>query len=618
MFEVALINMPFAEVRFPSIALTQLRAALAGSLGERISSRVHYLNNDFANFFGLESYWSIAESVESVVKGFGDWLFRKAAFPDAADPAGRYLRRHFMRPDQQRALRDHGYGEKRERLDGFLDELIDRYELERYRVVGCSSTFQQNVACIALARKLKERNPNIVTALGGAGCETPMGQVIAGNVDCIDFVFSGPALKTFPELIRCLIDGEEEKCHEIHGVFSKKKLARQAGDTADEVGEELAIDVDVPLDYDDFLDALEESFPAGAVEPILLFETSRGCWWGEHSHCTFCGMNGVRMSYRCMKPQKILAQFRRLFAYAPRVKHYVAVDSIMPRELLTGVLPHLETPPDAHIFYEVRTDLKAHELALMAEAGIRVVQPGIEALSTPSLKLMKKGTTAFQNIIFLKNCLAHGIRPEWNFLIGVPGDGEETYRKYLEDLPRMTHLPPPGTFFPVRFDRYSPYFKRAQEYGLKLKPHDSYALIYPFDKEALRDLAFFFVDTNYSAPYVTEMAKWMIRISERIDAWQNRWRENAPGLRPKLCFRGEGVYDSRSGQAVEREISAAGKRLLELLTKPMKLVRIARVLGELSEDEWAREIASLRCQDLLFQEGDLYLSLVMDRETHGE
>jgi hypothetical protein len=38
-----------------------------------------------------------------------------------------------------------------------------------------------------------------VTVLGGANCEVPMGRVLAKNLSPIDFVFSGPALHSFPD-----------------------------------------------------------------------------------------------------------------------------------------------------------------------------------------------------------------------------------------------------------------------------------------------------------------------------------------------------------------------------------------------------------------------------------
>ena len=60
---------------------------------------------------------------------------------------------------------------------------------------------------------------------------------------------------------------------------------------------------------------------------------------------------------------------------------------------------------------------------------------------------MRKGTTAFQNIGLLKECLAHGVVPDWNLLIGFPGEPEQVFEKYVRDLPKLVHLPPPGAPF---------------------------------------------------------------------------------------------------------------------------------------------------------------------------
>ena len=55
------------------------------------------------------------------------------------------------------------------------------------------------------------------------------------------------------------------------------------------------------------------------MSPTLLIETSRGCWWGERNHCTFCGLNGSSMSFDEMAPGRALELFDGLFAYGERV-----------------------------------------------------------------------------------------------------------------------------------------------------------------------------------------------------------------------------------------------------------------------------------------------------------
>ena len=124
-------------------------------------------------------------------------------------------------------------------------------------------------------------------------------------------------------------------------------------------------------------------------------------------------------------------------------------------------------------------DVKNMVATEKSKTGFKIIQPGIESLATSTLKLMKKGTTAFRNVCLLKFCAIYDIEPSWNLLIGFPGEGEDVYRKYLDDLPLLVHLPPPTDVYPVRFDRYSPYFMKSNEYGLDLRPLDYYSLIYP-------------------------------------------------------------------------------------------------------------------------------------------
>lgn len=614
MFKIALINMPFASVQLPSIALTQLKSVLSNTTIP-LNTQIHYLNHDFSQYFGHEHYAHLANSVALTVSGLGDWFFRQAAFPDSPDNAESYFARHLNHFERGQDLVEL-LMQKRATLVPLLDQLIDKYELHECSIVGFTSMFVQNVASFALAKRLKDRNPHIMTVMGGANCETSMGRVIAKNVDAVDFVFSGPALKTFPRLVAHIFDGDEEKCHQLTGVFSKKKAGLQAN--FNEIGEELDIEEEVAIDYDGFLTSFEEKCQSYAGAPELLFETSRGCWWGERSHCTFCGLNGMSMQYRSMTPEKALQQFARLFELIPRVSHFKSVDNILPKEYITDVFPFVKPPGNVSIFYEIKADLKDDELKVLAQAGVTEIQPGIEALSTSTLKLMKKGTTSFQNIKFLKSCLHHGIHPAWNLLVGFPGEEESVYIKYCDDLPRLVHLPPPTGVYPVRFDRFSPYFKFAKEFGLELKPYDFYGMVYPFDEKELDDLAYFFADQNYGASYIAHTAKWIKKLEASIHHWHTRWYQRDQKFKPDLAYQWRSnkkiIYDSRSGTAVEHDIGPVGLRMLDALSMPTRVPDLLKHITEIPEAELAQHLTELQQKGLIFQEQDRYLSLVSDTE----
>lgn len=626
MYRIALINMPFAALYSPSLALTQLKAVVDGEYGERVSVDILYLNHDFARYIGVDLYERIGLSVESLVSGAGEWFFRQLAFPELTDNTERYFLRYFPRRDEQSQMLKRLIREKRQGLDYLLDELIAKYNLEQAELVGFTSTFFQNVASFAMARRLKERNPDIITVMGGANCETPMGQEIAKNVEQIDFVFSGPALKSFPEFVRHCLDGEIEKCNTIDGVFSRTNYAlwppQPASDESKHIGpigEEFDINVEIELDYGPFLDTLENNFPDGRVEPpILLFETSRGCWWGERSQCAFCGLNGMTVNFRAMNPEGAIAQFESLFKYSSRCSRFEAVDNSMPKNYLREVFPFLDTPPNVRIMYEVRPDLSEEDMQVLSKAGVRFIQPGVEALATSTLKLIRKGTTVFQNLLLLKHCVMYDVYPYWNLLLGIPGEDEEIYRKYLRDMPLLMHLPPPAGVYPVRFDRYSPYFVRAEQYGLDLHPNDFYQLIYPFGEEVLSNLAYYFVDRNFRAEYYAAVCKWIDKIREQFAVWWTRWHGEDQLLPPRLFFKEKGkstiVYDSRSGKVVEHHVGDVGRQVLEHLTKSRRITDLAADLSHIPNLDPDKEIAFLQDRGLVFQEGERFMSLVLPEE----
>lgn len=611
MYKIALINMPFANLSMPSIALTQLKSVVENQLEGQATADVFYLNHDFAHYFGMRLYNTIL-GADGQNSGLGDWMFRQAAFPDRANNVSLYLSRYFPLQNAEMNSLKSSILEKRRGLDRFLDSLITKYGLDQSDIVGFTSMFAQNVASFALARKVKEHNPKCIVVMGGANCESPMGQVIVRHVDAVDYVFSGPALKSFPQFVQYVMAGEMGKVNLIKGVFNKKNYIFHTG--PDAIGEELSIEVPVELDYGLFLRTLDENFPNNEIEPILLFETSRGCWWGERAHCTFCGLNGTTMAYRAMSPELALKQFDSLFQFAPKVSRIEAVDNILPRNYISDVLPYVKTPENMSMFYEVKADLSETDMQVLAQARVRFIQPGIESLATSTLKLMKKGTSAFRNICLLKFCAVYEVEPGWNLLVGFPGEGEDVYQMYVSNLRLLSHLPPPTGVYPVRFDRYSPYFVKAAEYGLELQPLDYYPLIYPFPDESLAQLAYYFTDTRVGADYAVAVSKWIGKLKDAVNGWKNCWGNG--GLPPQLFLRKDGdenvIYDSRTGKANEYSISEVEARMLHSMeVKPKDLVDLGREFADFSGFDATKEMAWLQEKGLVFEEKGRFLTVAL-------
>ena len=146
-------------------------------------------------------------------------------------------------------------------------------------------------------------------------------------------------------------------------------------------------------DYDDYFEALRASTLSTLIRPGLLAESSRGCWWGEKSHCTFCGLNGTGMKYRSKSPERVLTELAEL-SRRYGVNGIQFVDNILDMSYFRTMLPRLAAEGGRYaLFYETKANLKREQVKLLAEAGVRWIQPGIESLDDNVLRLIGKGNS---------------------------------------------------------------------------------------------------------------------------------------------------------------------------------------------------------------------------------
>ena len=619
MLKIALLNMPFSGYHMPSIGLTQLKAVTDRELEGQAETRILYANLDFANYVGLDFYDMVIERVDQLAGYFPEWFFRQTAFPDAPDNTEEYFARFF--PGQEHEGFRRLALEKRRGIETVFNQIIDRYRLDEMDVVGLTSMFFENNASFTMARLIKARNPRVVTVLGGATSESPAGEEFVRLVPAMDFVFSGPGLKTFPRFVRNLLEGRPEENHRIGGVFSKVNQGVGIGP----MGEELDINVPIPLDYDPYFQALDEKLPAYEIRSILPFETSRGCWWGEHAHCTFCGLNKSTMAYRAMRPDLAVELIRSLFKYAGRAGVLICVDNILQRHYVKEVFPYLDTPESLVIYYQLKANLQERELEALSRARVKAITPGFESLSSSTLKLMDKGVTAFQNLQVMKHCAVHDVFPAWNLLIGSPKEPAETYAKYQGELQNLVHLPPPSALLSIHFNRYSPYHTQAAQYGLQLKPADFYGLIFPFPAASIENVAYEFKDENIGADYLVALSQWIDRMQEKVAYWRRRYHRQDGLAAPQLYLFARGgepwLYDSRDGHVKEIPLSPALHRLLLHLNEPRRESALAADLKDvpgLDQPGLAAALAFLDEHGLVFREGEKLLSLVLPKEPPSQ
>ncbi|HVM02225.1 MAG TPA: RiPP maturation radical SAM C-methyltransferase, partial [Acidimicrobiales bacterium] len=516
---VLLVSMPFGALERPSLGLGLLAARLAG---DGVDCDTRYLGFTFAEFAGVAEYLWVAGGLPYTAFA-GDWAFTASLYgprPDAdASYVDEVLRGEWGLDDDavRRLLRLRAYCEP------FLDHCLGAVPWARYGVVGFTSTFEQNIASLALARRVKHAHPGVTVVFGGANWEGSMGEELHRRFPFVDVVCSGEADESFPALVGALAAGRRD-LGAIPGLVWRDGAATRVNGPARPVEDLDALPVP---DFDPYFRELEASPAGGSLAPSLLVETARGCWWGARSHCTFCGLNGGAMGFRSKSAGRALAEVRAL-AERHGIGRVNVTDNILDMRYFRTLLPMLAGEGlGVRLFYEVKANLTHAQVRQLALAGVEEVQPGIESMSDHVLALMRKGTTALRNLQLLKWCREFGIRADWNVLYGFPGETAGDYRDMVALLEPATFLDPPTAYGPIRLDRFSPYHDDPAAFGMvAVRPMRPYRHLYPFPPASLDRIAYYFEfdygdgreADAYAAPAIELVRRWMAE-GRRGELW---------------------------------------------------------------------------------------------------
>jgi ribosomal peptide maturation radical SAM protein 1 len=519
---VALVNMPWARTDAPSIQCGLLQAI---ARAEGHSAKTYYLNLDLAQALGREVYDALSGVQSERLHLLGEWLFGYAAFGEVTDENDYYADFPEIEPVWRRLTGQGltGLTEIRRKLiPEWLEKCVDTIPWESYDVVGFSSTFLQNTASLALGRLLKQRYPELCTVYGGANFDGDMGVEFAKRLSWLDYVVTGEGDVAFPRLLREIAADTRRP---IAGVFGNS--AGLHPDGAAPVRVQTLDRLPFP-NYADYFEALG-AYGTQAIlgrDPVTIpVEFSRGCWWGEKHHCTFCGLNALGMAYRAKSPSRALAELAHLLTEYPAV-HIEAVDNILDMKYISSVCADLaEKHWDVSIFFEVKANLTREQLGVLASVGIMRIQPGIESLSTHVLKIMRKGATGLLNVRLLKWARYYGISVAWNLLTGFPGETDEDYDQQVEVMSLLHHLQPPAGCERIWLERFSPYFTDDSFPIWNVRPRDSYRHIYP-DYLDHAEIAYFF---DYDVSGIGSEQAYG-RLSTAAAEWKRRWKVNKPTL----------------------------------------------------------------------------------------
>jgi ribosomal peptide maturation radical SAM protein 1 len=608
---VALVNMPFSYSKYPSIQLGTLSALLKS---QGIPVECHYLNVRFAHKIGVPLYEMICEKRAL----FGEWLFSSLLFRDNPKRAEypRMFKPVFEDVSRQSGLPIGYFEEMAARIaPQFLTGALTAVDWGRYKVVGFTSTFDQNVASLTMAKLIKDVYPDVRIVFGGANYDGEMGLEYFRAFPFIDYVVVGEGEQSFPALIRHILNGQS------HG-YPAGVAYRQGDRIAWTPGPGSFSDFAKtgPPDYDDYYHLLAElGDESRGLDRVLLYEGSRGCWWGEKHHCTFCGLNAQSMKFRAKPPEQVARDLTYLSSRYD-TSRFRLVDNIIDMKYVDNLFGTFAAAHcDLDVFIETKSNLQKSQIRTLAAGGVKCMQPGLESLSVNQLRAMDKGVTPMQNIVCLKWSFYYRIAVSWNILLGFPGETNEDYRRQISLIPSLLHLQPPEATGKFWLERFSPYYTKPEQYGVRITgPGMAYEYVYDARRLDLNKVAY---DFEY------ELEDWSVdpqvyqELVAAIENWQRLYASNdRPFLYYSKALDYVTVYDGRQPQApIRRRYDGLAGNVIELCNEaPRSVEQMRGAMKEGSEEPQQLDAALSRlvADRVLYEERGKYFTLAIPEHPY--
>lgn len=325
-------------------------------------------------------------------------------------------------------------GHKVNVVDGDIDgltvpELVDRLLDTEPDLVGFSIMTPQVPAALEAAEALKQRSPSLPIVLGGAHISSTIDDVFA-QTDCVDFIVNGEGEITMLEVCEAIEAGELLGCLEgIGGVLYKDGDGQIRKNAPRAFFKQL--DDFAPIDYS-MVDVMKYAIPTLPGPPVVGLMITRGCPF----KCTYCDApitTGTKIRFH--SPERAVADIVRLHGQFG-VCGFSFRDSTFTAKkkwVFDFCNQLIESGIKIAWRCNTRVDCVTEEmLALMKRSGCHTINFGVESLHPEILERIKKEVSLEQVQLAHDWCRKYGIRTYTTFLVGSPGETDETINTTIE------------------------------------------------------------------------------------------------------------------------------------------------------------------------------------------
>lgn len=535
---VALIHVPFGFISSPNLALSTFKAQFATA---GIQSDVIYASIQFAKKIGVDAYRRAGM--------YSDWAMYRTGW-DEADPQldFRLAKQSGTRDNLRTWLMRYRV---RDAYETFLHEFCDR-DWSAYDAFAFTVSSRQVPAAFGFGRALKERYPNKPVLFGGPLVFRQMGLEYIQKMPWIDFVCLSEGENVALPLVQSLAKGVP--IHEAAAALPAVAYRLPTGEVKSTGLRPCQANLDqspVP-DFDDFFTEVK-GVPG---DPALPLQFSRGCPWGAKNCCSFCvesDMSGgvfiKRTSEACIE------HLRQMAERYPHQYLYFLVDCMLDGRMIREIMPKWAAirPPWFKLFVEIKASITREEMKMLKDAGVVLVQVGIETLHPDGAKLLGKPHRLYHAVSCLKWLKHYGIKVLWNYLMHIPGEHPDWYPEQLRICENVCHLPAPHKPSAVIVTAFSKYFTEPEKWDLQLHPSaplpsylDPMKVGWAFDYHKTEEQLSCIVASRRLNDFIIN--EWMAQEATAPGFYDELYPSiPRPAEKPQrqLIFNDQGVFDSR-------------------------------------------------------------------------
>ena len=359
-------------------------------------------------------------------------------------------------------------------------------------------------------------------------------------------------------------------------------------------------------DYDEYFAALRRACPdekvyatfrAAAEIPV---EGSRGCF----CKCDFCALNRIWHGYRKRSADQVVRDTLALTRKYSTLR-VGFVDNVCDGWAEDYARMLVQQGVRQQSFMELRANHPEPFWSWLALGGAERIQVGVEALSSPLLKAIGKGTRVAQNLAVHKYLAEVGIRASSNLMTHHPASTLGDVRETLRILDQIPHLDP---FFMVEFALIagSPLYEGLSgEERARLKPPRSFRL----PSEAAR----YALEYSFEVPESLKLGRDVRRAWSALARQYVRKVARQTADQPRLDVEKVDpdtlrITDTRGGKMLFYDFSGTAAQIYDACHCGLKLGEIAQATGLSPETVKAKLARFLRLKLVLCVD-DYYLSL---------